>query len=125
MKTPALSLLLLLLITPLCWAWEEYEATAYCSCEKCCNVWAKKGVNKNGERIFASGKKLYFGGVATDKRLAFGTNIETRLAIEGVTAYKVEDRGGAINGQKIDFWFPSHQEALNFGRRKIWLRVLD
>jgi len=31
--------------------------------------------------------------------------------------YTAEDRGGAIKGNKIDVFFDTHKEALNFGRQ--------
>ena len=45
---------------------------------------------------------------------AFGTE----LIIDGHT-YVVEDRGGAIRGNRIDIFFSSHQAALNYGRRTV------
>ena len=32
--------------------------------------------------------------------------------------YTVEDRGGAIKDKRIDVYFDSHQEAINFGKQK-------
>ena len=32
--------------------------------------------------------------------------------------YTVEDRGGAIQGNHIDIYFDTHQEALNFGKQE-------
>ena len=52
--------------------------------------------------------------IATDtKVIPFGTSI----IING-HEYVAEDRGGAIKGSRIDIFFDSHQEALNFGRQK-------
>jgi 3D (Asp-Asp-Asp) domain-containing protein len=42
--------------------------------------------------------------------LPFGTS----LLIDG-HEYIVQDRGGAIQGNRIDVYFDSHQEALVFG----------
>ena len=50
----------------------------------------------------------------------FGTKVE----IKGMGTYIVQDRGGAINGNRIDIYFDSHSEALNFGRRTVYLKVL-
>ena len=38
------------------------------------------------------------------------------MIINGHT-YTVEDRGGAIKGNKIDIYVDSHQEALKLGRK--------
>ena len=46
-----------------------------------------------------------------DKRFPFGTEI-----IIGDTVYVVEDRGGAIKGNKIDIFVSDHQTALENGR---------
>lgn len=81
-----------------------YKVTAYCSCERCCRDYA--------DGITASGYNTTFGGkfVAAPADFPF-TEI---LLVEqyGVTA--VLDRGGKINGKKLDVWFPTHQEA------KVW-----
>ena len=79
-----------------------YKITAYCACVKCCG-------KTNG--ITASGVKAVEGvTVAADSRFPFGT----KLYIGG-HEYIVQDRGGAIQGNKIDIYFNTHQEALNFG----------
>lgn len=84
---------------------EKYTVTAYCPCVKCCG-------KSNG--ITASGIKAVEGvTVAADTNiLPFGTEIE----IDG-HVYIVQDKGGAIKGNRIDLYFDSHQEALNFGRQ--------
>lgn len=87
-------------------------ATAYCSCEKCCG---------KSDGITASGKKAHWGTVAAPEWLPFGT----KLRIEGFsTVFTVEDRGGAIKGNRIDIFFTSHKEALEFGKRKVRVYVI-
>lgn len=44
--------------------------------------------------------------------LPFGTKVMINGQI-----YTVEDTGGAIVGNRIDIFFNSHQDALEFGRR--------
>lgn len=93
--------------------WIKFTATAYCPCVKCCG-------KTNG--ITASGAKATAGRtVAMPKGYSFGTKIE----IKGMGTYVVEDRGGAIKGNKIDIFFNTHQEALNFGRKTIYLKVVE
>ena len=58
--------------------------------------------------------------VAMPKGYSYGTKIE----IQGMGTYIVEDRGGAIKGNKIDIYFNSHKEALNFGKRTVYLRAV-
>jgi len=38
--------------------------------------------------------------------------------------YTAEDTGSAIKGKKIDIYYNSHSEALNWGRRSIEVYVL-
>ena len=57
--------------------------------------------------------------VAMSKSYAFGTQVE----IKGMGTYTVQDRGGAIAGNKIDIFFDTHQEAINFGRRTVEVAV--
>ena len=79
-----------------------YKITAYCPCYQCCG-------KTNG--ITASGVKATAGRtVAVDKSIPFGT----KLIING-HEYVAEDRGGSINGNKIDIFMESHAECLNFG----------
>jgi len=96
---------------------EEWKVTAYCGCEKCCGKWS--------DGYFASGKKVYVGGVAINW-LPFGT----KVLIDG-KEYTVEDRGaksifGSKNDHKkaVDIYFDSHQEALNFGVKRLKVEIL-
>ncbi len=61
------------------------------------------------------------GTIAADtKYYPFGT----RMFIPGYGWGVVEDRGGAIKGpRRIDLFFHSHQEALQWGRRKVKVTV--
>ena len=89
-----------------------YKITAYCSCAKCCG-------KSNG--ITASGKKAKAGRtIAAPRGFSFGT----KLSINGKT-YIVEDRGGAIKGNRIDMYVNSHSEALRWGVKYLPVKVLD
>lgn len=93
------------------WIWAN--VSAYCSCKKCCG-------KTNG--ITASGTKATAGRtIAAPKNYSFGTKIE----IKGMGTYIVEDRGGAITGNKIDVYFDSHQKALKFGRQQLQIKIVD
>jgi hypothetical protein len=63
------------------------------------------------------------GTIAADtKYYPFGT----RMYIPGYGYGVVEDRGSAIKGiGRLDAYYDSHQEALNWGRRKVKVRVLN
>lgn len=87
-------------------------ATGYCSCSKCCG-------KTNG--ITASGARASWGTIAAPRGYAFGS----RYRISGLPGtFTVRDRGGAINGNRIDIWFSSHSNALAWGRRTVTLEAL-
>ena len=89
----------------------KFSATGYCPCVKCCG---------KTTGITASGAKAQAGTtIATSSSYKFGTTME----IKGMGTYTVQDRGGAIQGNKIDIYFDTHQEALNFGRRTVEVYV--
>jgi len=86
--------------------------TAYCSCEKCCG--------KSDGRT-ASGSKAKKGTIAADwTEYPKGT----KMYIPGYGEGTVQDKGGKIKGSdRIDIWFPTHKQALNWGTRKIKVQV--
>ena len=90
----------------------RYKVTAYCSCAKCCG-------KTNG--ITASGKKATANHtIAAPSTFAFGT----QLVINGKT-YTVEDRGGAIQGNRLDIYMNSHAEALAWGVKYLPVQVVE
>lgn len=98
------------------WTTISMRVTAYCPCEKCCGEWAD-GVTSNGH-VIEPGDCF----VAADSRFSF----DTEMLIEGYNSsntVKVFDRGGAIKGNKLDVFFHTHQEALEWGVRYIDVKV--
>lgn len=98
---------------------QEYEmqVTAYCPCEKCC------GKKRNGKT--ACGHKIKRGDrfIAADKRFPFGTE----MIVPGYNnskPVKVLDRGSGIQGNRLDVFFDSHREALNWGVKYLSVKVL-
>lgn len=94
-----------------------FEITGYCNDEKC----TEKNIGDKGYGITKSGKVAKWGTVATDIKVI---PLGTKLKIEGFdTIFEASDIGGAIKKNKIDIWFPTHQDALNWGRqkRKVWI----
>ena len=87
-----------------------FKVTAYCSCAKCCGK--KTGRTASGTQA-TSGRT-----VAASGQFAFGT----KLIING-KEYTVEDRGGAIQGNKIDIYMDSHAEALAWGVKYLPVQV--
>lgn len=87
-----------------------YTLTAYCGCSRCCGrSSAKTSTGKTPKSKHT---------IAVDPRvIPYGTV----LRINGIE-YTAEDCGGAIKGKKIDIFFDTHREALNFGvqRAKVY-----
>lgn len=82
----------------------EFKITAYCPCTKCCGQWAK-GITSTG--VTAQANRT----IAVDpKVIPYGTTV----LIDG-NEYIAEDCGGAIKGKRIDIYFDTHQEALQWG----------
>ena len=96
------------------------EVTAYCPCKKCCGPKAR-GITASGKRVNHNDGLF----VAADTSLF---DFHTRLKIPGYAngrAVPVLDRGGAIKGNKLDVFFPTHAEALRWGRQMIAVTVVD
>ena len=87
-------------------------ATAYCPCKKCCEK--SDGITATGVKARANHT------IAADPSvLPYGTEI-----LCGMGEFVVEDCGGAIKGNRVDFFFECHEEALKFGRQEftIWVK---
>jgi len=94
------------------------EATAYtagfsCTGKRPCHPWY---------RITASGREVEHGIVAVDRRII---PLGTRLYVEGYGFAIAADVGGAIRGYKIDLFMESLQDARRFGRRHLYVWILD
>jgi len=93
----------------------EMEVTAYCGCEKCCG--------SHADGITASGYKLQNGSkiIAAPKSIPFGT----KIYVPGYGLASVEDRGGAIKGSRLDLYFHTHKEALQWGRQQLIVEMRE
>ena len=89
-----------------------FKVTAYCSCAKCCGK--VTGRTASGAHAVAGQT------VAASGQFAFGT----KLNING-KEYTVEDRGGAIQGNRIDIYMNSHAEALAWGVKYLPVQVIE
>ena len=111
------------------------EVTAYCGCGKCCgyyrSCWScwlvpyyKSGPNKGKRKVVgitSDGTKAKKGVIAADISIyPYGT----KMYIPGYGWGVVHDTGSAIKGNHIDIFFPSHKEAMKWGRKKLWVTVI-
>lgn len=91
----------------------EFVVTAYCPCIKCCGK--TDGITKSGVQAVANKT------IAMDESYPMGTQV----IMEGYEdiVFEKQDIGGAIKGNRIDRYFDTHEEALQFGRQtlKVWI----
>ena len=90
------------------------EATAYDPGPRSCGKWASG--------YTATGAKAEKGIVAVDDRVI---PMGTRMYIPGYGFALAADRGGAIKGMRIDLCYATYAEAIQFGRRKVKVYLLD
>ena len=81
----------------------SFTVTGYCPCKKCCGK--TDGITASGVKAKSNHT------LAAPNTYAFGT----KIVLEGYGTFVVEDRGSAIQGNKLDRFFDTHQEALNWG----------
>ena len=89
-----------------------FEVTAYCGGSCCNGKWAGQtasGATPREGTTCTAGKQYPFG---------------TRIQLDGIGTFVVQDRGGSITGNRIDIYMDSHSRANNFGRRRVTGRVV-
>lgn len=114
------------------WLCHRYLITAYCDCPICINI----PEFRDGK--FASHRPVYWGGVAADKSISFGSSVElvpftvrdwlaVRSYLGNKRHFTVEDRGGKIRGRHIDIYIPQsrggHQAAVHWGVRRMRVKI--
>ena len=79
------------------------------------------------EGLTSEGRKPVAGKtIAADPRvLPMGTLVRISGAGPWSGEYRVGDIGSAIKGNKVDVFVPSRMEAMEFGRRKVLITVLE
>lgn len=92
---------------------EQFEITAYCPCIKCCGK--TDGITATGT-IATEGRTI----AVDPNKIPYGTEV----IIDG-KSYFAEDCGSAIKGNKIDLYFDSHQEALEWGVQEKEVIICD
>ena len=98
------------------WQSVQMRVTAYCPCPKCCGEYSD-GVTANGH-VISQGDRF----VAADRRFGFNTQMNIP-GYNSSNVVKVYDRGGAIKGNRLDVFFNTHQEALQWGVQHLEVRV--
>ncbi len=88
-----------------------FNATAYCGCASCCG--SAGGHTASGTTPTAGRT------IATDPSVI---PLGSKVLIDG-KEYVAEDTGGAIGGKRVDIFFSSHSEALQFGRRPVEVSI--
>lgn len=98
-------------------------ATAYCTCPKCCGIWSAEHESRIGTGYVQT---TYSGTIPTEGRtIAVDPDVIPlgSTVVADDREYIAEDIGGAIKGDRIDFYFDSHEEALAFGCQKLTVEV--
>lgn len=94
---------------------KTFRVTAYCPCEKCCGRFAD-GITASGHKIEPNDKF-----VAAPKEYPFGTLM--KIPEYSNVFVLVLDRGGSIKGDRLDVFFPTHEQALRWGVQIVEVRI--
>lgn len=92
----------------------KYKITYYCACKQCCGK--ETGITASGTKVQAGVT------VAADtSKLPFGT----KIYIKGIGWRTVQDRGGAIKGNRLDIYIPSHNDPMpyNVQNLDVWVEI--
>lgn len=94
--------------------------TAYCACKKCCGSHARG--------LTASGKPTTYNNghfIAADtKILPYGTKVIVPGYNDGKPV-AVIDRGGAIRGYHIDVFMATHEQAVQWGKKRLVVTIQE
>ena len=81
----------------------KFKVTGYCPCKKCCGK--TDGITASG--VLATPNHT----IAAPKEYPF----ETKIVLDEYGTFYVEDRGGSIKDNRLDRFFSTHKEALDWG----------
>ena len=100
------------------WRTVRMRVSAYCPCRKCCG--------KHSDGLTASAHRIRRGDmfVAADNKYDF----KTRFVVPGYNESKpveVLDRGSAIRGNRLDVFFHSHKEAMEWGLKYMDVKFMQ
>lgn len=101
------------------------KVSAYCPCPICCGIWSKDHPCRQGtdyEQTTALGAVPTAGHtISVDPEVI---PLGSKVRIDG-HEYTAEDTGGAIKGNRIDMFFATHQEALDWGLQTKEIKVYE
>lgn len=86
----------------------EFTITGYCGCNECC------GNTDTDVLTFTETTPISGHTAAADPSVI---PLHSQIYLDG-TLYVVEDTGSNIKGQRIDIYFDTHTEAVNFGKKQ-------
>lgn len=94
-----------------------FKVTAYCPCEKCCG----KDLDDPAYGITSTGTVATQGRTIAvyPSQIPYGSTV----LVDGVE-YIAEDCGGAIKENRLDIYYDSHQDALEWGVRYCEVSVI-
>jgi 3D (Asp-Asp-Asp) domain-containing protein len=72
--------------------------------------------------VTATGKEAGVGVIAVDPDVI---PLGTRIEIKDMGFFTAEDTGGKIKGNRIDICFDSKKEAREFGKKGVWVQIID
>ncbi len=74
------------------------------------------------DNVTATGEEVRVGIIAVDPDvIPLGTKVE----IKNMGFFTAEDTGGKIKGNRIDIYFHSKKEAQEFGKKGVWIKIID
>lgn len=96
-----------------------FTVTAYCSCRICCGNYSPEVTGREARTstgtIPQQGRTI-----AVDPTIIpYGTSVH----IDGMGDYIAEDCGGSVRQNHIDVYFESHEAALAFGSRRLYVTI--
>lgn len=97
--------------------------TAYCTCVECCGEWSAEHPSRIGtdyEQLTASGTvpRSHWTIAVDPDVIPLGSYV-----MIGNGVYVAEDTGSGVNGNHIDIYMTSHEDAEEFGTREMEVKV--
>lgn len=102
--------------------WQSFTATAYTAdCAEGCTGIAATGIDVRNTTHY-KGKRV----IATDPAvIPLGSTVEIRFRDGRVERAIAADKGGAIRGNIIDYLISDYRSAIQFGRQRVEIRIIN